>query len=157
MKKLSRNLTLICVLVMIITLFLPYASATERWWGEEAQRDMSMAEFLIYFLGDNSGWSDMYIPVMVVMGTMGLFLLLMLLFVLIKKPIPIIVFDVLLAGVFMLHNWIYTKTRIIGYGYEFSIAYYLFFALIVLTLAGAIWMIVARAVNKPVQAGNEVA
>ena len=156
--------TLVGALLIVLTLFLPYVSATdETRKGLEAMSEMSISEDGSITAGDmidismvkfanlyiqmgNAGFGDEEsVPIYVGMiALIGVFGLIAAVFALLKKPIVVIVFDVLALGVFVLQNWDYAEREIVGEAYAWGIAYYVFFAAVIITLAAAIWLLVTK-------------
>lgn len=154
-------ITLLSALLLVSTIFMPYASATDTFaeridkmpdtivdtklnMTAEDMRHISMFEYAQAYININ----DVYavgIVYVVFVAMIGAFALLTLLFALLKKPIPVIIFSVLALGTFLIQNWDYSDRGVVpGNNYDWGIAYYLFFAAFVLILGGAVWMLVCK-------------
>ena len=159
---------LVGVLLMIITMFLPYLSATDEMKslitiaGDSAISsdssltandllDISMVEYAGMAIGEGEsfGGSEEAIICLAVVIVIAVFTLLTALFTLLKKPIVIIVFDVLALLVYLLQGLVFKESGAVGTGaYNFGFGYYVFFAAVAVTLAGAIWLLVVKVSNK---------
>ncbi len=157
-------IALLGMAAMIITLFLPYASAI----GDHAKelsanadaimhlnlgitaKDMmniSMVDFARLYnslsssiFGNNEG--SIYI---VLVALIGGFSLLSALFVIFKKATPAIVFTMLSFLVFAFQNYDFEIRNIInGETYNWGFGYYIFYAATVLALAGAVWLLITK-------------
>ena len=154
--------------LMILTIFLPYTSATK----EFAERIDSYPEAVAYSNTDIKAsdvknvsmvqYASMYssnskeilhqssvgiIYVVIVVG-IGIFSLLSLIFALLKKPIPLIISDVLDFGVFTFLGWDFRDRGLIISAYNWGIGYYLFYIGIVMALVGAVLLIMAKKKGK---------
>ena len=154
--------------LMILTIFLPYTSATK----EFAERIDSYPEAVAYSNTDIKAgdvknvsmvqYASMYssnskeilhqssvgaIYVVIVVG-IGIFSLLSLIFALLKKPIPLIISDVLAFGVFTFLGWDFRDRGLMRSAYNGGIGYYLFYIGIVMALVGAVLLIMAKKKGK---------
>ncbi len=162
-------IALVAALFMVVSIFLPYSSATETHAETIKENpdvivykdpditsgellDISMFEYArIYALLSEDLYGNAAVGFFYVamVGLIGGFALLNLLFVSLKKPIPGIVFSVLAFAVFLLQNWDYTDRGVVpSRSYEWGIGYYVFFAVAVIALAGNIWMLVEKILLK---------
>ena len=114
--------------------------------------NISMVEYASLYskmseqLFGNSGFGVFYAVLVVLIG---LFAALTVVFSVIKKPIPVIVFSVLSFAVFSIQNWDYTDRGVIpSDSYNWGLAYYIFYVAFVLLIGGAVWLIVAKAKSK---------
>lgn len=83
------------------------------------------------------------------------FTLMTILFICIRKAIPIIIFSILDFGVFYILGWDFQSRGVIGSGkYEFSLAYYLFMIALIIILAAAIWLLFIKIRNKKAKINN---
>lgn len=165
----SFVITLFFSFVMIVCLFLPYATATES-FSESMEsysdtviyeeldmkvkdlENVSLFEYAkIYtelgeeFLG-NESFAVFYTALIGVVGGLSL---LTLVFSAFKKAIPTIIFAILSLGVFYLQCWDYTDRGIVpSENYNFGFGCYLFYIASVIVLAGAIWLLVCKVQNK---------
>ena len=156
---------IISSLIMLAAFFLPYASATkdykaslERYSDEpfiekiginnDDVIHISLVEYArIYGYtaseGD-SGVAEVSIVCLVVIAVCGVFTIMTLLFSILRKTIPVIVFDILAFCSFCLLAWDYSSRGVMpGRNYNCGISYYIFYICTVLILAGAIWRLVA--------------
>lgn len=140
---------LLGVLVMIVSVFLPYLTATDapngasEWseslYGEDIT-SFSMFSFAS-FCEQIPYFSGMGIVMYVLLGVLGLFVLMALLFVLLKKPIPVTVFAVLSVGMFFLYSAMFnTESNV----YSWGIGYYTYLIAAAVAVAGSIWLKVAK-------------
>lgn len=146
--------------------FLPYATSNSEygeWLSNHADsmyaeaigmtnRDamgISPFEFLrIYIYGASNYLGDMQtisIICVVVIGLIAVFTLLCTLFAALRKPIPLIIFDILTFGAFLLMNFDFEDRGIVqNSNYSWGAAYYLYFIGVVVTLIGAVWLLVTK-------------
>ena len=157
----------LCGAILLITaFFLPYAASNSEygeWLSSHADsmyteeigmtnRDaigISPFEFLRIYIYSTSNYSGdiqtISIICVVVIGLIAGFTLLCTLFAALRKPIPLIVFDVLTFGVFMLMNFDFEDRGIIqNSNYSWGAAYYLYFIGAVVILVGAVWLLVTK-------------
>ena len=164
-------------ILMILTIFMPYATAID----EQAEniknnpdaivyeelnmkatdiKDVSMVEYVNIYtnLGEqlfgNASFGMLYV---VLLGLIVGFALLAAIFSFIKKPIAVIIFDILAFGVFSMQNFDYTDRGVIpSSSYDWGLGYYIFYVAAVLTLAGAVWMLVTKVgMNKTAKIESE--
>ena len=156
-------IALVGTVLMAVTVFLPYATATDK-QAENLQKypdtvvyegcdmtaedmmNISMAEYAKVYttlseqLWGNSSYGLFYAAFVV---AIGVFSVLAVLFTCLKKPIAVIIFDILAFGVFSLQNWDYTDRGVIpSSSYDWGIGYYLFYAAAAIALIGSVWMLV---------------
>jgi len=169
MKNNNLKISFICLvcaaLLLLIAIFLPYATAI----GDHAENlkdnpdaivyaelDMtssdiihiSMAEYAKVYgsLGEelfyDAGMGTFYMVLVILIGG---FAALALLFALLKKPVGVMVFDILAFIVFSLQNWDYTDRGVVpSRAYDWGAGYYVFYIAAVAVLAGAIWMLIQK-------------
>lgn len=150
--------------LVVVCLFLPFASATDDFAAEldaspnaiinadlgisaADMKNVSTIEFteiysqLSYSLfGGNDGY--FYIGMVIAIGLFGL---LCALFTLLKKATPIIVFSFLNLLIVAFQNYDYYLRGVIGNEvYDWGIAVYLFYISVAISLIGAIWMLVVK-------------
>ncbi len=90
----------------------------------------------------NAGIGIIYV---IFVAAIGGFSLLCVLFALLKKPIPIIIFDILSFAAFMIQRWDYVDRRVIPSSkYDWGIGYYLFIVAAILAFALSIVMIIIK-------------
>lgn len=168
--SMSQIFLLICVSVLMISLFLPYATATDEYeeylerfedtidddlekYGHEMEwlLSVSMVRFVRcfhIFAIEDASWEGSDILMFVVVALMFVLLALITWRVFKKGAVGIIIFDFLLLGVFLLENWVYTQLNIYPENYNWAIAYYLYYIGIIAVIAGAVWLIVEKVKNK---------
>lgn len=167
-KTIPFIVLLIGTLVMVISFFLPYASATrEHREYLEAYADgdyfaeihmsnkeavgISLAEYFrgYQYAAKTDFMKTVAIICMVMIIVTAVFTLLCLLFTCFKKPIPVLIFDCLNLGAFYLLSWDFKDRGVIGNSdYHWGIAYYLYYIAIAVTAAGAIWLLVVKINEK---------
>lgn len=159
------GITLAGVVLMIIMLFLPYASATSEYKevlnqnkeGIFAQEigmtnadavHISLVKYArIYAAGAKSLEAVKAVAIMgiIIISAYALFAVLTLLMTILKKSIAIIVFDILALLDFWLIRFDFSDRGVIPSSrYDWGIASYLPYFLGVVVLAGAIWMLVEK-------------
>ena len=160
---------LVGAIIMLATVFLPYATATEDYaevlgsYPDEIvyeELDMtakdimniSMVEYaIVYGNLSEQFWGDAAHGIMyvVLVALIGGFSLLAVLFAVLKKPIAVMIFDILAFGVFSLQNWDYTDRGVIpSSSYDWGAGYYIFYIAAVIVLVGAVWMLVTKIRTK---------
>ena len=152
-------------LIMVISIFLPYATATE----EQAERfetypdtviveelgltakdmvNISMFTYArVYVTISEEAWGEPVSGIFyaVIVGVIALFSGLALLFSILKKPIPIMIFDIIATVIFIFQCQDYTGRGVIpSDSYNWGIAYYIFFIAAVVVLASSVWMLVGK-------------
>ena len=157
-------IALVGAVLVMLCLFLPYASATDTFAKEldaspnaiinedlgisaANMKNVSTVEFAeiyselsVSLFGGNDGY--FYIGMTVTIGVFGL---LCTLFTLLKKATPIIVFSFLNLLIVAFQNYDYYLRGVIGNEvYDWGIAVYLFYISVAISLIGAIWMLVAK-------------
>lgn len=175
MKDLKNKLlipfivTVIGTLLMVVTVFLPYATAIddhaenikenpdavvyeELDMTAQDMMNISMVEYANVYsnLADQLFGDPSYgIFYVVLVALIGGFALLAAFFAFLKKPIAVIIFSVLSFGVFSLQNWDYTDRGVIpSSSYDWGTGYYVFYVAAVVTLVGAIWLLVNKILTK---------
>lgn len=159
------GITLAGVVLMIIMLFLPYASATSEYKevlnqnkeGIFAQEigmtnadavHISLVKYArIYVAGAKSLEAVKAVAIMgiIIISAYALFAVLTLLMTILKKSIAVIVFDILALLDFWLIRFDFSDRGVIPSSrYGWGIASYLPYFLGVVVLAGAIWMLVEK-------------
>lgn len=151
--------TLVGVLIMAIALFLPYMTAV----GEMAEYiekypDRMEIASLELTAGDLEnipvvsvgniitavyGEDDGTIGNMIVM-VFGGFLALAALFVVLKNPIAVMIFDLLAGGVFFFLNFLMKEDFIAADKYAWGLGYYTVIVAVVAIFAGAVWLLVTK-------------
>ncbi|MBE6651084.1 MAG: hypothetical protein E7613_07205 [Ruminococcaceae bacterium] len=155
---------LIGSLLLILVTFLPFASANEEHkdYLEEYSGNMYVQEIdmtnedavdiSLYEYGriyaaatDIEMVSDIAITCLVIICIYGLFSVLVVLFSLLKKAIPIIVFDVLALADFLLIKWDFSDRGILpNFNYNWGVAQIICYIAFAITMVGAIWLLVEK-------------
>ncbi|WP_289097575.1 hypothetical protein [uncultured Bifidobacterium sp.] len=134
-----RALTIIGSLVMLVSLVLPYATASndtmtaftiaERWKEMQQIANMSF------------GVSEVILGIIIVIAACGV---LALIFAIAAKGIPTLVFTIIATLTYVYFNMSFTP-----YGsYSLGFGVYLFYIAAVAVIVGSIWMIVVKRGNK---------
>lgn len=159
---------LIGSLMLIVTLFMPFASATEDYKEQlveysdsmyveeldmtnEEAINISLFEFArIYSVAAEMGMSKgVSIACIVIIALFGAFALLTLLFSAIKKPIPAIIFNLLVLGVFRITKWDFEDRGVIpNNNYDWGMAQYICYIGIIIVLVGAVALLVMKIKDK---------
>lgn len=176
MKKetILKHLPLIAVVlgaaILAIAFFMPFGSATEdyaeglnsypdEFYAEEigmknrSAVNLSLLEYARlygYSMTEMSGSrKEISIVCFVIIMLIGVFSLLTLLFSVLKKPIPLIVFDVLSFASFRLIKWDFKDRGILpGSLYNCGIVHFMYHAGAVVALIGAIWLLAVKIREK---------
>lgn len=158
------------VIMLIAAFFLPYAAADSEyreWLTDHADGmyaeeigminsdaiDISPFEFLrIYIYGaSNYSGSNKAISVecIVMLSLTAGFTLLCTLFAALRKPIPLIVFDILTLAVLSLMNFDFEYRGVIpSSNYNWGAAKYIYFIGFAVTFAGAVWLLITKIIAK---------
>lgn len=157
-------IALIGALLLVATSLVPFASATEDFeeyleylddrdieYGKELgmtneeQIDLSLVEYAVgYARLAEQGRSEGIIYVCVI-AVFCLFILLTTLCTSLKKPIGIIIFDILSLGMYLLIQWDFDERGVVpGYHYDLGTAQYFCYLGFAVALAGAIYLIVTK-------------
>lgn len=151
--------TLIGVLIMVIALFLPYMSAVgdmaeyiEKYPDrveieslEMTASDLanvpiiSVSNIITGVYGEDDG-QIANIIVMVFGGCLALTAL----FAIFKKPIAVMIFDLLTGGVFFFLNFLMKEDFISADKYAWGIGYYAILIAVIAIFAGVIWLLVTK-------------
>lgn len=158
-------IALVGAVLMAVTVFLPYATAIddhaesikehpdqivyeELDMTAEDMLHISMVEYAnVYSQLSEQLWGSSAngIFYVVMVALIGGFALLAVLFAVLKKPIAIIIFNLLSFGVFCLQNWDYTDRGVIPSGsYDWGFGYYIFYAAAIITVVGAVWLLINK-------------
>lgn len=163
--------TLVGILIMIVALLLPYLSAVgyaAEYIEEHPNRIeveslelttndfanvsvISIGKIITGIYGEDDG-TVANVFVMVFCGC----LVLTALFVFLKKPIVVIIFDLLSCGVFLFFSYLVKEVLIGDDKYAWGIGYYVIVIGAIALLAGAIWMLVTK-INTKHQAKEAMA
>lgn len=174
----SFIITLISVIALIASFFLPYASVSDErreilenhpdeivdeTTGMTSLEiaDMSIIEYgKVYFQimtqgkkMDESVTRDDILTAtidVVIIALIVLFTVLLFIFVLIKKPIALMIFSIFDFGLLYLYAYDHKDRGAIGEGrfYDFGYAYYMFYGALIVLFISAIWMLVLKIKNK---------
>lgn len=163
--KLPAIIALLATLLMVICVFLPYATVTEEkaeWCDtypdyvvyEELNmtakdiKNVSIFDFTrIYYTLCEQLWHDSFYGIfyVAIMGLILGFALIAALFALGRKPIGVMIFAGASMGVFHVQNLDYTMRGVIpGSNYDWGMAHYLFPVAATVAVAAAIWMLVMK-------------
>lgn len=174
--KVSFVVTLIATILMAATVFLPFASANDDYrerlqkYGDEYYveeigmtnedaTDISLVEFIrMYAEAANQGMQkDICIACIVIISIFTGFALLSIVFAGFKKPIAVIIFDILAILAFRITQWDFEDRGVIpSSSYEWGCVSYLAYILGVLVLAGAVWMIIDKKKMKKIAMNQNV-
>lgn len=168
--RLPALVSLFAAVVMLLCLLLPYAVSTGAWdemleqntdtvvsteWGMTGKDMQSMsATTLTLKLNDYYRSVQEELSGVIMLSLLiacAFFCLLTILFSLMDKAIPTMVFALLSAGPFSLLSVIMHQDWSIGVDagtYAWGVGYYLFFAAVVVTVGGAVWLLVEKIKDK---------
>lgn len=174
LKPIEKNqlipfiLALLGSLLMIITLFLPFSTATDDFKAEINKNpdafvyeaidlkakdvvNRSMVDYASVFSAMSNRLfysNEGYIYVGIV-AAIGIFALIALISSVFRKAIPTIVFSILSFLVFAFLSFdFYYRGEIPNESYNWGFGYYMFYIATVITLVGAIWLVVVKCKNK---------
>lgn len=154
---------------MVSAIFMPYSKAIDDFAEKlEDESDavvyedpeitageiinVSMFEYAkIYLTAGEDIWGDSYHGIFYAsfVALIGLFALLTVLLSLLKKPVGVIVFDILAFIVFLMQNWDYSDRGVVpSSNYDWGTGYYIFFVAAAIVFIGAIWFKISRAKSK---------
>lgn len=181
-KKLKENKSLIPMLVaivlafvMFLTIFMPYASATEE-YAERLEQysdyyaleeldmngddfiNISMAKYAKVYSKmseDIFGDSATGVLYVVLVVLIAVFAIGALVFAFFKKPIAVIVFDILAFVVFCIQNWDYKDRGVIpSDNYNWGGAYYIFIICAIAVLVCAVASIILKKIFEKKTVGG---
>ena len=161
--KLPFIVTLIGVLLLVVGIFLPYLTAVGE-MGEYIEKHPDRIEIKDFELTASDlkdiplisvsqiisgiyGEDDGTVANVIVM-VFGGFLALTALFVVLKKPIAVIIFDLLTYGVFAFLNTSMKEDFIDPDKYAWGIGYYIITLAIFVVIASSVWMLVKKITTK---------
>ena len=169
-KSIPVIVDIVCAALMVVALFLPYATATsegaaylENHSGQSVMQgfdlttdqmtNMSLVDFARAYLelAEHScqQLSGIYTGLVVAMGAAAL---LMALCFAKKRPIGSLVFDALAFGIFSLQNADYASRGVVpSANYDWGIAYHLVFVALAVAALASIWLFVEKRRAKEVQ------
>lgn len=163
-------ITLIGAVVMMGMLLLPYASANDEYvehllkhkdkmYVEEIGMtyedavDISLVEFIRIYAeaAEQELQKDTCIACIVIICIFAGLTVFTLLMSLLKKPIGIIIFDLLAIGVFKIIHYDFEDRGVIPNGsYDWGIASYLTYIVGIIIIAGAVWLFIEKRKAKKV-------
>ena len=154
---------IVCAALMVAALFLPYATATSDGAAylrnhssqsvmqgfdltADQMTNMSLVDFARAYLAlAEHGYqqlSGIYMGLVVAMAAAAL---LMALCFAKRRPIGVLVFDVLVFGVFSLQNADYASRGVVpSANYDWGVAYYLVFVVLAVAALAAVWLLVEK-------------
>lgn len=169
-KSIPVMVGIVCAALMVVALFLPYATATsegvaylENHSGQfvmqgfdlttDQMTNMSLIDFARAYLAlaehSYQQLSGIYMGLVVVMVAAAL---LMALCFEKRRPIGSLVFDALAFGIFSLQNADYASRGVVpSANYDWGITYYLVFAALAVAALAAVWLIVEKRRAKKAQ------
>lgn len=152
----ASMLTIVFAVLLVVAFFLPYASAVEEYRSalgqlsgnpfgvaNEELADISLFEYArIYLNAAPETFVAVYVPLTVAPAVLGV---LTLLFSVLRKPVPAIVFSVFTLGVTSLLSWDFEDRGVIPSDtYDWGVARWVYLVAGVAVIACAIWQIVLR-------------
>lgn len=169
-------ITIIGAILMLLMILLPYASATEDYekrlmkyedemYVEEIGMtnadavDISLFEFgRMYIEAVNQGLNkEISIACIIIISLFAGCAILTLLMTLIKKPIGIIIFDLLTMGAFKVICFDFEDRGVIpSSSFEWGIVHYLVYVIGVIIFAGAIWMFIEKRKVKKLDKAEQI-
>lgn len=154
MKKkifIPQIITLIGPVLTLLSTFLPYYTITEEHEALlkylEDYSYIRNTSLFKYFLNCYE-YKYLYFGSIIMLIAIVIFLVLTILFAISKKPIPAIIFDALTIVLFIRQSSICKAMSRIGEYYNWGVGYYLFYILAIITLLGAVWMLIAKKALK---------
>ncbi len=155
-------ITLIGSLILLITLFTPYASATgayrdllndEGLYFEELNMtkkeaiDLSLFEFgKIYYTTAKMNYEkEISIPCFVSIVVLAVFFIITLIFSILKKPIVISIFNIISLAIFRLITLDFDMRGVVpSSDYKYGYGHYLFYVGIIIVFIGAIYLFIVK-------------
>lgn len=133
--------------LMLVSLILPYITGAE---GAVKSHSMISYVKLAMDMGSEYTGTDVFGALMLAMVIcIGLFSALVLVFSLVKKPIPIIVFTFLAGIVFIILCSDFTSRGVVGENaLSWGVAYYMFIIGVIISFMGAVFMLIQKIKNK---------
>ena len=148
--------------ILLLTLFMPFASATDEY--KEALEELNMTnkeainislfEFIRIYSSETGKEisNDLSIVYVVVIAAFAVFALLTLLFSILRKSIPVIVFNILTFAVLRLIIWDFEDRGVISNSrYDWGIAQYIGYIGIAIVMVGAVALLVVKMKDKKQQ------
>ena len=160
--------TIVAAVLLVAAFFLPYAAGTQEFrdglssmslnpysetlgMSNQDLVDISLFEYVRIYsssgeLGMREAFSMLYTVLTAAAGVLGV---LTLLFALLRKPIPVVVFSVLTVALSLLLNWDFEDRGVIpSPSYDWGVARWVYLAAGTAAVALAIWQIVLRRQSK---------
>lgn len=139
----SMLTALVGSVLMCVSLFLPYITG-----GYAEIKSASMVSYVMLALDKGAQYTGSTLLgtiMLVIVIFIGLFSLLSLLFSIIKKPIPLLIFTILSCAVFSVLCWDFTDRGVVGENaLSWGAAFYTFIIGAVISFAGAVFMITQK-------------
>lgn len=139
----SMLTALVGSVLMCVSLFLPYITG-----GYAEIKSASMVSYVMLALDKGAQYTGSTLLgtiMLVIVIFIGLFSLLSVLFSIIKKPIPLIIFTILAIVVFCVLCWDFTDRGVVGeHAMSWGAAFYTFIIGAVISFAGAVFMITQK-------------
>ena len=157
--------------ILLLTLFMPFASATDEYkealekfsdsmyieelnMTNEEAINISLFEFIRIYSSETGKEisNDLSIVYVVVIAAFAVFALLTLLFSILRKSIPVIVFNILTFAVLRLIIWDFEDRGVISNSrYDWGIAQYIGYIGIAIVMVGAVALLVVKMKDKKQQ------
>ena len=156
--------------ILLLTLFMPFASATDEYkealekfsdsmyieelnMTNEEAINISLFEFIRIYSSETGKEisNDLSIVYVVVIAAFAVFALLTLLFSILRKSIPVIVFNILTFAVLRLIIWDFEDRGVISNRYDWGIAQYIGYIGIAIVMVGAVALLVVKMKDKKQQ------
>lgn len=164
LKLIASVATMVAALLLVVAFFLPYAAGVDEYretlgalsanpysevlgMSNEDLADISLLEYARIYgasgeLGMPEEFAAVYVPLTVAPAVLGA---LTLLFAVLRKPIPSILFSVLTVALTFLLNWDFEDRGVIPSDtYDWGVARWVYLAAGVAVIVCAIWQIVLR-------------
>lgn len=132
----SQGIALVGGILMAISLFIPYVVA-DNYRGDSISMVTAASVY--------PHAAALYVIIAILLG---LFTLAILVFSVLRKPILILIPNLLAVGLFALECWDYTDRRVVGYTAAWGGAFYLFIIAAAIIFGGAIWLLINKIKNK---------
>lgn len=134
---------LLCVALLIVSIFLPYMTAEEdyREMVEAMEHDtsLSLRDFAKIYKGQNE---DSFTKIVGILSSLGV---ISAIFAVCRKPIMVMLMDILTTAWAVMIRMLFSDS---AYGYEFGIGGTLIFVACIGIMVSAIWMLVAKIKTK---------